>query len=64
MVIVLLALKSAALTIPVAALWHGDRVYLALYIQFEDDVYVATSEPHGNIEAVITRKDMQPHCRL
>ncbi len=33
-------------------------------VQFEDDVYIATSEPHGNIEAVITREDLQPHCKL
>lgn len=32
--------------------------------KFEDDVYIATSEPHGNIEAVITREDLQPHCKL
>jgi urate oxidase len=32
--------------------------------RFEDDVYVATSEPHGNIEAVVTRKDARPHARL
>jgi urate oxidase len=32
--------------------------------RFEDDVYVATSEPHGNIEAVVTRQAVQPHCRL
>jgi urate oxidase len=31
---------------------------------FDNDVYVATSEPHGNIEAVVTRKAAQPHCRL
>ncbi|KAF8064689.1 uricase [Scenedesmus sp. PABB004] len=31
---------------------------------FNDDVYIATSEPHGNIEAVVTRKDALPHCRL
>jgi urate oxidase len=31
---------------------------------FEDDVYVATSEPHGNIEAVVTRGQVAPHCRL
>lgn len=31
---------------------------------FDNDVYVATSEPHGNIEAVVTRKDAKPHCRL
>lgn len=31
---------------------------------FNDDVYVATSEPHGNIEAVVTRKDARPHARL
>ena len=28
---------------------------------FKDDVYVATSEPHGNIECVVTRKGAQPH---
>lgn len=33
-------------------------------LQFENDVYIATSEPAGNIEAVVTRKDMQPHCKL
>lgn len=32
--------------------------------KFEDDIYIATSEPHGNIEAVVTRKDLQPHCKL
>lgn len=32
--------------------------------QFEDDVYVATSEPHGSIEATVTRGDVQPHCKL
>lgn len=32
--------------------------------RFDDDVYVATSEPHGNIEAVVTRPKAQPHCRL
>ena len=32
---------------------------------FDNDVYVATSEPHGNIEAVVTRAaGVQPHCRL
>lgn len=31
---------------------------------FNNDVYVATSEPHGNIEAVITRKGIAPHCKL
>ena len=31
---------------------------------FDDDVYVATSEPHGNIEAVVTRKSVAPHARL
>ena len=32
---------------------------------FDHDVYVATSEPHGNIEAVITRgQSTPPHCRL
>ena len=33
-------------------------------LQFEDDVYVATSEPHGDIEATITRGDIEPHCKL
>lgn len=32
--------------------------------KFEDDVYVATSEPHGDIEATITRGDIEPHCKL
>lgn len=32
--------------------------------KFENDVYVATSEPHGTIEAVITRKGKQPHAKL
>ena len=32
--------------------------------QFEDDVYIATSEPHGDIEATITRGDIEPHCKL
>lgn len=31
---------------------------------FENDVYVATSEPHGTIEAVVTRQEVAPHCRL
>jgi urate oxidase len=31
---------------------------------FDNDVYVATSEPHGNIEAVVTRKGARPHARL
>lgn len=31
---------------------------------FEDDVFVATSEPHGNIEAVVTRGQVLPHCKL
>lgn len=31
---------------------------------FDNDVYVATSEPHGNIEAVVTRKEAKPHCRF
>uniref|UniRef100_A0A1D2A182 Uricase n=1 Tax=Auxenochlorella protothecoides TaxID=3075 RepID=A0A1D2A182_AUXPR len=32
--------------------------------RFENDVYVATSEPHGTIEAVVTRKSVAPHARL
>lgn len=31
---------------------------------FADDVYVATSEPHGTIEATITRKEAVPHAKL
>lgn len=31
---------------------------------FADDVYVATSEPHGTIEATVTRKDAAPHAKL
>lgn len=31
---------------------------------FADDVYVATSDPAGNIEAVVTRKGLTPHARL
>jgi urate oxidase len=31
---------------------------------FEDDVYVATSEPHGTIETTITRDGVMPHARL
>lgn len=31
---------------------------------FDNDVYVATSEPHGNIEAVVHRQGRPPHCRL
>lgn len=32
--------------------------------KFENDIYVATSEPHGDIEATVTRKGTQPHCKL
>eukprot|EP00877_Chromochloris_zofingiensis_P008318 jgi/Chrzof1/373/Cz01g13160.t1 len=32
--------------------------------KFEDDVYIATSEPHGDIEAVVTRKGAKPHSKL
>ncbi|EFJ50531.1 hypothetical protein VOLCADRAFT_73602 [Volvox carteri f. nagariensis] len=32
--------------------------------KFNNDVYVATSEPHGNIEAVVTRRGMMPHAKL
>eukprot|EP00955_Chlamydomonas_euryale_P045931 353273-Chlamydomonas_euryale.AAC.24 len=28
---------------------------------FDNDVYVATSEPHGDIECVVTRKNGRPH---
>jgi len=33
-------------------------------LQFENDIYIATSEPHGDIEAVVTRKDAMPHAKL
>lgn len=29
---------------------------------FKNDVYWATSEPHGNIECVVTRGDATPHA--
>jgi len=32
--------------------------------KFEDDVYIATSEPHGDIEATIVRGTAPPHARL
>lgn len=32
--------------------------------EFEDDVYIATSEPHGFIEAVVTRGHIAPHARF
>lgn len=33
--------------------------------QFDDDVYVATSEPHGTIEATVTRGcKTEPHVKL
>ena len=33
--------------------------------RFEDDVYIATSEPHGNIEAMVTRTMATlPHAKL
>jgi hypothetical protein len=32
--------------------------------KFNNDVYFATSEPHGNIECVVTRKSAQPHSKL
>lgn len=31
---------------------------------FANDVYVATSEPHGDIEATVTRGSVAPHCKL
>lgn len=38
--------------------------HVLVHSQFENDVYIATSEPHGDIEAVITRKQLQPHAKL
>eukprot|EP01023_Acetabularia_acetabulum_P008892 TRINITY_DN13906_c0_g1_i1.p1 TRINITY_DN13906_c0_g1~~TRINITY_DN13906_c0_g1_i1.p1 ORF type:complete len:297 (+),score=8.63 TRINITY_DN13906_c0_g1_i1:137-1027(+) len=32
--------------------------------KFENDVYIATSEPHGNIEACLTRQQVVPHAKL
>lgn len=33
--------------------------------QFDDDVYVATSEPHGTIEATVTRgSKAEPHVKV
>lgn len=33
--------------------------------KFDNDVYIATSEPHGNIEATVTRSAATaPHCKL
>ncbi|KAK9815848.1 hypothetical protein WJX72_010739 [[Myrmecia] bisecta] len=32
--------------------------------KFDNDVYIATSEPHGDIEATVTRQGVQPHCKL
>lgn len=37
---------------------------VCFFLQFENDIYVATSEPHGDIEAVVTRKDAMPHAKL
>jgi urate oxidase len=31
---------------------------------FDNDIYVATSEPHGNIEATIARSGVMPHAKL
>lgn len=31
---------------------------------FNNDVYVATSEPHGNIEATVSRKSLRPSSKL
>ena len=34
-------------------------------IKFEDDVYIATSEPHGTIQCTVSRKDVHtPVARL
>jgi urate oxidase len=32
--------------------------------KFNDDVYFATSEPHGQIEASVTRADVRARARL
>jgi len=32
--------------------------------EFDNDVYIATSEPHGQIEAVVTRQGLQPDAKL
>ena len=45
-------------------MWQHKSQACCVLLQFEDDVYVATSEPHGDIEATITRGDIEPHCKL
>ena len=45
-------------------MWQHMGQSCCVLLQFEDDVYVATSEPHGDIEATITRGDIEPHCKL
>ena len=47
-----------------AAIMNGTTDIVGFLLQFENDIYVATSEPHGDIEAVVTRKDAMPHARL
>ena len=45
-------------------MWQQEGQSCGALLQFEDDVYVATSEPHGDIEATVTRGDIEPHCKL
>ena len=34
-------------------------------IKFDNDVYIATSEPHGTIQATVSRKDVYaPQARM
>ena len=47
-----------------AARQHIESLHASIAPQFENDVYIATSEPHGNIEAFVTRKDVLPHSKL
>ena len=47
-----------------ATSWPGLLKVVPVEWQFEDDVYIATSEPHGDIEATITRGNIEPHCKL
>lgn len=36
---------------------HGtENVYAVVFPQFENDVFLPTDEPHGSIEASLTRK--------
>lgn len=42
--------------------WKVD--YLSFSAQFENDVFLPTDEPHGSIEARLSRKDYKPTSKL